>query len=588
MSKETRPIIPAKTAIKAFMDAGYKSTASALSEVIDNSIEAESKNIEIIAFEEMKTVKQRSIKTISQIVVYDDGHGMDKDTLAMSLMFGMGTRLNSRKGMGRYGIGLPQASISQCDRTEVYSWRKGKCYHTYTDFDEICKEDRQVILPRVEASIPKEIAKEIKHLNKTSGTIIIWKECKRLDVVRGETLFKRMEKELCRIYRHYLDDNDKYGRRVNLTYKIAGSSKAKIFIPNDPLYLMTPSSTPGYEKTPIMIKMSSDEDAREGKIEIPIFDPITKKPIVAEVLFTFSFIKPEIHRKEMDKLSHFMNHLKKNMGISFVRHAREVDFGDFGYYDSQDPRQRWWGCEIRFEPVLDEIFGITNNKQNVRNMFALTKDVKKDLEYTDEEIENNPKLKLRNEITKRFQKFHRDIWPILRAGGKGTRLKTKRSRTVANRILAASRTQTISNIAGGALTDKEKTDQWKEYIKKLPDAEDLTTEELRKRIEESKKLKVEMAFGEWESNQFFTIETIASTAVVKINRQHPFFEQMYEPLAELQDITNVEQIDLMLMAWTRVQDELEVSDINREDFIKIRDRWGQHLMDFLRELKKIH
>ena len=39
MSKETRPIIPAKTAIRAFMDAGYKSTASALSEIIDNFLE---------------------------------------------------------------------------------------------------------------------------------------------------------------------------------------------------------------------------------------------------------------------------------------------------------------------------------------------------------------------------------------------------------------------------------------------------------------------------------------------------------------------------------------------------------------------
>ncbi len=588
MSKETRPIIPAKTAIKAFMDAGYKSTASALSEVIDNSIEAESKNIEIIVFEEMKTVKQRSIKTISQIAVYDDGHGMDKDTLAMSLMFGMGTRLNSRMGMGRYGIGLPQASISQCDRTEVYSWRKDKCHHTYTDFDEICKEDRQVIFPLVEASIPKEIAKEIKHPNKTSGTIIIWKECKRLDVVRGETLFKRMEKELCRIYRHYLDDNNKYGRRVNLTYKIAGSSKAKTFIPNDPLYLMTPSSTPGYENKSIMIKMSEDKHPREGKIEIPILDPITKKPVIAKVLFTFSFIRPEIHKKEMDKSTDFMNHLKKNMGISFVRHAREVDFGDFGYYDSQDPRQRWWGCEIRFEPILDEIFGITNNKQNVRNMFALTKDVKKDLEYTDEEIENNPKLKLRNEITKRFKKFHTDIWPILRAGGKGSRTAIRRSKTVANRILAASRAQTHSGVVGGALTDKEILEQWKKHYKDSPEAENLNTKELQTLIEASRRLKVDMAFGEWEGNQFFTIETIGSTAIVKINRQHPFFEEMYEPLAELQDITNVEQIDLLLMAWTRVQDELEVGDINKDEFFKIRDRWGQHLMDFLRELKKIH
>ena len=41
------PIIPANTAIQTFRDNGYKNTASAISELIDNSIDAKAKNIEI-------------------------------------------------------------------------------------------------------------------------------------------------------------------------------------------------------------------------------------------------------------------------------------------------------------------------------------------------------------------------------------------------------------------------------------------------------------------------------------------------------------------------------------------------------------
>ena len=41
------PIIPAKTAIKSFRDSGYKSTAAAIAEIIDNAIEAKAKNIDI-------------------------------------------------------------------------------------------------------------------------------------------------------------------------------------------------------------------------------------------------------------------------------------------------------------------------------------------------------------------------------------------------------------------------------------------------------------------------------------------------------------------------------------------------------------
>ena len=46
------PIIPAKTAIKSLRDSGYKNCASAISEIIDNSIEAKSKNIKITFHDE--------------------------------------------------------------------------------------------------------------------------------------------------------------------------------------------------------------------------------------------------------------------------------------------------------------------------------------------------------------------------------------------------------------------------------------------------------------------------------------------------------------------------------------------------------
>lgn len=57
---------------------------------------------------------------------------------------------------------------------------------------------------------------------------------------------------------------------------------------------------------------------------------------------------------------------KKLEGISVVRAGREIDFGAFDFYDkTNNPYHRWWGCEIRFDPVLDELFGVANNKQQV-------------------------------------------------------------------------------------------------------------------------------------------------------------------------------------------------------------------------------
>ena len=210
------PIIPAKTAIESFRDNGYRDAASAISEIIDNSIEAKAKNIKILVFEKSEIKANRPMKQISEIAIVDDGIGMDETTLKTSLQFGNGTKLKTRKGIGRFGIGLPNASISQCRHVEVYSWQNSKCLQTYLDIDEIEEKSQQNINEINVNELPKHIGKEIKKTN--TGTAVIWKECDRLDIAKGETLYKRMQRDLCRIYRHFLDDDNEYGKKVNIKY----------------------------------------------------------------------------------------------------------------------------------------------------------------------------------------------------------------------------------------------------------------------------------------------------------------------------------------------------------------------------------
>ena len=115
----TNDIIPPELAIKAMRDGGYKNTAYALAELIDNSVQAESKNVELICIENYKDVKGRNLKRIDQIGVIDNGSGMTQEILQLALQFGNGTHLEDRKGIGRFGMGLPNSSISQCRRVEV-------------------------------------------------------------------------------------------------------------------------------------------------------------------------------------------------------------------------------------------------------------------------------------------------------------------------------------------------------------------------------------------------------------------------------------------------------------------------------------
>ena len=114
------PIFKTSDALSGLRDSGIKSTASAIAEIVDNSIEANADKIEILAFEDKVLSGSRHIDKISEIAIYDNGNGMDKEVLELCTAVGGGNR-QLRKGLGRFGYGLPNSSMSQCRRVEVYS-----------------------------------------------------------------------------------------------------------------------------------------------------------------------------------------------------------------------------------------------------------------------------------------------------------------------------------------------------------------------------------------------------------------------------------------------------------------------------------
>jgi len=581
------PIIPANTAIESFRDNGYRDTASAISELIDNSIEAQAKNIQIIIFEKTITKANRPMKQISEIIISDDGQGMDEEILKTSLQFGNGTKLKSRKGIGRFGIGLPNASVSQCKHIEVYSWRKSKCLFTYLDIDETKNSNQQNINDIEEKDLPEHIKKEIK--DSSSGTTIIWSNCDKLDISRGETLYRRMSKKLCRIFRHYLDKDSSFKKKINMSYKVVEGNFEEKLIPNDPLFLAVPNNIIGYENQSVMELKSDDKDPRSGKIELVFTNPLTGEPDKSDVIFRFSFIKDEVWRKETDKQSKFQTQLNRNLGISFIRDGREIDFGNFGYFTSYDLKDRYWGCEIRFDPVLDEIFGVSNNKEGVRNLGPVTADIIKEDGISDEDLENKTNLKLRVEITKRFKLMRAQYMQQLDKKAAGSRSEIKRSPSIADRIFKKRNVLTRSQVLAETKTQQQIDQEYKDKLQKLAESEGkkLTVAQLNKLTEQNKKLDVNIDFNSWSGSGFFSTELVGKTAFLHINLEHMFYTKLYKSLADTMDKTNVEIVDFMLMAFARVEDELSATSVDIKTFVLIKEKWGQILSELLEEQDRI-
>ena len=89
-------IIPPELAVRAMRDSGYRNTAYALAELIDNSIQANARNIDVICIERKELVNERESRRISAIGVIDNGDGMQSEVLRLALQFGNGTHLKDR------------------------------------------------------------------------------------------------------------------------------------------------------------------------------------------------------------------------------------------------------------------------------------------------------------------------------------------------------------------------------------------------------------------------------------------------------------------------------------------------------------
>ena len=194
-------VLPASLAIRSMKSSGFKSTDYAVAELIDNSIQAGEKNlntktnIDVVCVERKIKINNKKYNAIKEILIVDDAGGMDPDTLRNSLRFGQGTNLDpeEQKGMGKFGMGLPNSSISQCDLVEVYSWQnKGEVFFTKLDLEAIYQGSEE-IPGAVKKDIPKKYHNASNLCQADGGTLIIWKKLDKPSWVRHEAFFKNSE-----------------------------------------------------------------------------------------------------------------------------------------------------------------------------------------------------------------------------------------------------------------------------------------------------------------------------------------------------------------------------------------------------------
>jgi hypothetical protein len=185
-------IVSNQNFIVATRDAGYRNLATALAELLDNGIQAGATNLRI--FLDLSP-------SLPRIAVLDDGGGMEPDVLRRALQFGGSTRFNDRTGPGRFGMGLPNSSLSQARRVEVFTWKnQRRVFFSYLDVDEVVQQ-RLIEIPKPENRPHPRFAAD--HANK-SGTLVVWRQCDRIPNLDEATLLTHLHANIGRMYRHYI------------------------------------------------------------------------------------------------------------------------------------------------------------------------------------------------------------------------------------------------------------------------------------------------------------------------------------------------------------------------------------------------
>lgn len=619
-SQQSFSIVDSRMTVEAMRDSGYRSTTHALAELIDNSIESGAISIEIFG---VSRRHQRTGRfTLTELAVLDNGDGMDEATLRGSLRYGHGTR-RARRGIGRFGLGLPNSSMSQAKRVDVYSWRSGvtNALHTWLSIDDMDSGANEVPKPILE-SIPRKYQDGSRHGFGDTGTLVVWTDLDRVEWKQVSTTFKHTENLLGRIYRRFLatpserlhpNDGrfDEIGPRRSITCipieedgRRGRALDADVIEvrPNDPLYLMTGTSCPEafgpgpmfseLEGSPFQVPVMFRGKEHLVRLRASYAQVHARDPLATNASWPEEWVGRAAGHTPWGK------HADQNMGVSLVRAHREIQLDD-SWVNRADPRERWWTVELDFPTSLDEVFGVTNNKQNTVTFQRVARyDWRRDA--LPGEGRSDVLRRMEEDGDARFHLLDIRRQIHLAIGVMRTRVRQARQRrghrhdldedqkadakataAIKRRIQEGHRG--TSDRAAESGTEKDHKDA---QIESLVARHHLDRVDALRRIDETIRSgnRVRWIQSSQSSAAFFDVEPLPNLIQVVLNTAHPVHNHLYEVMhPDVEEMTEEEVRErlaksaaafrILVYSWARFEDEQEGQDRRR-----VRDarfEWGR-------------
>ena len=342
-------IVVPKAFIQGIRHIGYKTNVEALAELIDNSIQAYAERIDLIF-----GYAEESNKKPVQLAVIDDGHGMTPEMIRFAMMWGGTHRENDRNGLGRFGYGLPCATVSMGRRFTIFSkLKESRLYGTSLDLDSLNEDHRgEISIPVAElASLPPFLIEALQLTYPSgweSGTIVLVEELDRLDWTTSSGLRRNLTREFGVAYHKLLHQTSIY---------VDGTPVKPI----DPLFLH-----------PLAALHAIDADRATPLDPVTLCISTDQTGVGAgELTIRYSWLPPSFAAtdKSRDAIGFNANArfpiIKHYHGIVFSRNGRVIDVHARTPWTIFVNNDRYIRIEIEFSASLDEFFGVTTSKQQV-------------------------------------------------------------------------------------------------------------------------------------------------------------------------------------------------------------------------------
>ena len=324
-TKNLPPFAP--TLIESTRAIGY-SLEAAVADIVDNCIAASASSIKISFFP----------IDGAYVSILDNGTGMNETELDSAMQYGSKSPIDVReaKDLGRFGLGLKTASLSQCRALTVVSKQGDSIQGRRWDIDHVAEVGDWSLLV-LEQDELKDVPEIDKLLEQQSGTLVVWQKLDRMQ--SGEINFElalgrkidNVRAHLALVYHRYLSGEP-------------GIVKFKLSINDEPVLPADP--------------FLKDKSTRPMDDEVLI--------IRGEKIVVRPFILPHISRMTSAEIQELggKDGLRKQQGFYIYRNKRLLTWGTWFRMMRQGDLSKLARVQVDIPNSLDDLWTLDIKKSS--------------------------------------------------------------------------------------------------------------------------------------------------------------------------------------------------------------------------------